>query len=260
MLSVLVGTLFFSILGPPFHLSEETVEGRIPIPIDVLESKVDKRSIIWIEFDPENVDSGWALEVEALVIHPDGSTVELPLPYFGYIDREGYLNKTALRHHQLRDTYIDLRKFGIRERDLIRLHVRDLRKAEYDAIRYLSVIRTGLHVDVSSVILFSARRKKDGWHRIGPNTGVTYCFDFETRGRTFREKILNFVGLGLNFSLLDFDPGKDLEIGLAPVITLFGHVFQVGFGYDLSVENEPEFFILAFDLPEVLNLLHLVKK
>lgn len=242
----------------PFHLSEETLKGRISIPSIELESEIDSRSVLWIEFDSENIDSSWALEVEALVIHPDGSTQELPLPYFSGIDNEGYLNKIALRPYQLRDTYIDLRKFGIREGDLIRLHIRDLRKAEFDAIHYFSVIRTGVHEEISSVFLFPLRKKGD-WKREGPNGGVTYCLNWQTRGRSFKENVLNLVGFGLNFSLLDFDPNKNTEVGVAPVITVFNHIFHVGFGYDLSISKNPGFFVLAFDLPEVFTLLHLVK-
>jgi hypothetical protein len=243
----------------PFHLYEETNEGRIPIPDNLLESKVDRNSVVWIEFDSEGIDTGWAIEVEAMVIHPDGSAEEVPLPFFGGIDREGNINKIALRSFQLRDTYLDLRRFGLREGDLIRLHFSDLRMGKFDAVRYIDVVRVGLRTGVSSVFLFPMRRT-GSWEQGGPYGGATYYFDFNTRKRNFKEKFFNVVGFGLNFSILDFNKEKQTEIGIAPVFTIWGNVFQLGFGYNLSVNEDPYYFIVAFDLPQVFSILHLVSK
>ncbi len=247
----------FSLL--PFHLYEETVKGKIAIPDSVLESTVDLRSVVWLEFDPEEMDSGWAIEVEVLVIHPDGSTQEVPVPYFGGVNIEGYMNKIALRPFQLRDTYIDLRKFGIREGDLLRVHVSDMRRGEFDLVRYLNVIKAGLETGVSSVFLFPFR-KRENWEGEGPNGGATYWLKIHTRGRNLKEGLLNLFGFGINFSLLDFEAEKATEVGIAPVLTFFNHVFQLGFGYNLHASDDPYYFVFAFDIPQIFSILHLVSR
>jgi len=54
-------------------------------------------------------------------------------------------------------------------------------------------------------------------------------------------------GFGINLSLLDFDPENMTEIGVAPVMSWLDNNLVVGYGFNLSVPENPSYWFIGFN-------------
>ena len=65
-------------------------------------------------------------------------------------------------------------------------------------------------------------------------------------GKVFYPLFTRLFSLGINVSFLDFDTGKDVEIGAGPIVGFLGDMVHLSLGWNLNVKNQPKYQKLSF--------------
>ncbi|MFK7848547.1 MAG: hypothetical protein AB8G77_24890 [Rhodothermales bacterium] len=119
----------------------------------------------------------------------------------------------------------------------------------------------GLHTNVSASLFFVNRlddKLVEGVDAVdfAAVPGVSYLFEFTSRGRNGFGRFWNAMnpGIGFTTALLTFE-GSDPELGLGVAGSLFGGVLEAGYGYNFQVDDKKGYFYIGFDLFEAMNAL-----
>lgn len=78
--------------------------------------------------------------------------------------------------------------------------------------------------------------------------GTTIVFKKIRRVQSWFE---DWLHLGVNVAFLDFDSAQSLEVGMALVLTIYKDFFEIGYGRNLTVREDPWYWYIG------LNVVHL---
>jgi flagellar biosynthesis/type III secretory pathway chaperone len=150
------------------------------------------------------------------------------------------------------DTSVDLTTIkGGREEDEVlivsyRLYVDDKLTAERED-RF--VIRAfGWRGEAFAGLAFHAKHQEDGLSTWKPSASIGWYVTYRrwpdatsNRGASS----IDYVGVGVSVLSLDFDDEREIELGIAGGLSLFNNFAQVGYGANLSVDNDRGFFFFS---------------
>lgn len=109
---------------------------------------------------------------------------------------------------------------------------------------------SGFYLETRGVLMFAdPRRSGFAASSFKPTLGISYMAHYGGMDKDFWNDLLN-PGVGLAFALLDYDPNRDFELGLAATGSLFGDFIHVGYGRNLQAGVD--FFYIGFN-PLVLG-------
>jgi hypothetical protein len=152
---------------------------------------------------------------------------------------------------------------------VVELIDKDGQKRVREHSQSLQVVRRGLRDSLDSHLLFVDRLHDSGVaDQFVAAPSVSWTLHY--RKLTSAEDAVNAndiaefwnlidPGIGLNVSALNFEDG-DIEPGIGVHLTFFGDLLQVGYGRNLSVSDNEEFFFLGIGLIESLGVLGLADK
>ena len=109
---------------------------------------------------------------------------------------------------------------------------------------------SGVYLETRGVLMFTDPRSS-GFpaSSFKPTLGLSYVAHYGRMDKGFWNDFLN-PGVGLALALLDYDPNRDFELGLAATVSLFGDFVHVGYGRNLQAGAD--FFSIGFN-PLVLG-------
>ncbi len=119
----------------------------------------------------------------------------------------------------------------------------------------LSLAKLGWSTHVSGDLIFIRREDEDVF-TTAPALSYVYRYRpwSETGGGQRFLSVLN-PGLGLNFATLSFDQ-SDIQVGVGVTLSLFRDLIRVGYGYNLQVDERPEYFFVGFNFTEIIARLN----
>jgi hypothetical protein len=198
-------------------------------------TSVDYRSTVLIRFagSPDLAQAGIKTEVE--IVRKNGRTLELPSRYI--------LQNTDSTAQEVR---INLWKWAAEPGDRVHLLIQHDLDYPYVFERYLSVKKHGFGGNLSFPI-FSVQRNGDHPGSLG--AGISYAMKYVQA----EKNLLNYLGVGPNISLLDFESDQKVEIGLGVVITFPDDLFQIGFGKNLTVKRDSGYYFVGINLPGIID-------
>ncbi len=79
-----------------------------------------------------------------------------------------------------------------------------------------------------------------------PAPGGSMVLTYQPVGGVTKKLFCSF-GLGLNASLVNFDLGKDFQLGIGPVFYYLNRSIGVGYGWDLNTTVKREYWFLSLD-------------
>ncbi|MEM1447864.1 MAG: hypothetical protein AAGI22_02065 [Planctomycetota bacterium] len=117
-------------------------------------------------------------------------------------------------------------------------------QVRHTASTQLNVRKFGWYTSFEAQLIFFDRLS-DGSSSFRAAPGIAY--NFHPRPDWWQQ-FFDVVapGIGVNVSSPSFDTGADIAVGAQ--VTLFNNLLQVGYGYNISVEENPEMFFFGFDL------------
>jgi hypothetical protein len=259
-MNILLCFLIFS----HFLSIEEVTRGGEEIKLNLEERVhyVDEESVLKINFNGDEIkrmlDSlgrdDFRIELIATVIREDGDSFNLLIPMYSVPTRKEKFPHWHIlplvrgmtrgkRPGSWKSTFVEtelnIKESGLSRGDQIRLKIRELNGDMVD-VWILKIERFGFDFKISfpiSIILPVGGKLR------GPWPGITYSVRYKGR-----DKFLSFLGLGLNLTLLDFDPDEIFEPGLGGVLTLWNDRLQGGAGYDLK--GGGSYFTLSVNLSQ----------
>ncbi len=217
--------------APLFTLTEETHDGYLLVIRQT--TSVDYRSSILIQparsLHPDQPEIRTRVEV----LRRNGRTFQIPLPQ---TSSAADSSTTRIRIH--------LEEWAVEPGDKVHIVIRHDFGYPYVFERSVKVRRHGLGASLSFPIL-SVQRGGD--HPGGLGAGVSYTLKHVQAEKT----LLNHLGVGLNLSVLDFEPAQKIEIGLGLVVTFPDDLFQIGFGKNLTIDTDSGYYFLGINLPGI---------
>lgn len=145
------------------------------------------------------------------------------------------------------DTHIDLASLNLQRGDRVYLTVSELEN-QYHLTKILEVKSFGLEVYLKSPIILTYRESADGETSLAPSPGTTIVFKKVGRVQSWFE---DWLHLGVNVAFLDFDSAQSLEVGMALALTIYKDFFEIGYGRNLTVREDPWYWYIG------LNVVHL---
>lgn len=79
-----------------------------------------------------------------------------------------------------------------------------------------------------------------------PAPGGSLLLTYQPMG-SITKKLFTSFGVGINASLVNFDVGKDFQIGIGPVIYYLNRSMGVGYGWDLNATQKRTYWFLSLD-------------
>ena len=212
-------------------------------------NSLDYRSSLLIEFI-DSLINPYAMKIEAELVRKGGAVFEIPVRMYSSMTDSGpaaYPQRDSTRGGEvfLKDIRIDLHKWAVAPGDELRLKIYDL-SYTYLFEREIPIERHGLQGDFSFPFL-SVQRSGDHPGSLG--AGISYTL----RQVRAERNLLNKLGLGINLSFLDFEPGQKVEIGLGFVVSFPDDVFHIGAGKNLTVNRDTGYYFLGINLPAVME-------
>lgn len=117
----------------------------------------------------------------------------------------------------------------------------------------LQVEAYGLYPTTSgSLLLVDPRSSIPRSIKYEPTVGLGFHYHYGMKGSDTWNRVLN-PGMGLSFSMLDFDDDKTFELGAALGMTLFNDQLWVGYGRNLTAGGD--YFYLGFNPYTLTRLL-----
>ena len=156
------------------------------------------------------------------------------------------------------DTFLDLKTAGERHpgdrvdvRARVVLESADGRQSAIAQARHTVRLRVrGFYVETRGVLMFTdPRSRRISGSSFEPTLGLSYLAHYGWMDQRFWNDFLN-PGVGLAVALLDHDPRRDFELGLAATVSLFRDLVHVGYGRNLQAQAG--FFYIGFT-PRVLG-------
>jgi hypothetical protein len=151
------------------------------------------------------------------------------------------------------DTFLELMSAGERHPgDTVTLHI----NVEWDdgagrkrivasAIQQFKIRAVGPYVESRGSLLFVDPQRSDlADQSYEPAIALSFMCHYNRKGWKTWNDIFN-PGLGLTFSLLDFEDGRDFELGISGSFTLFGDLIWAGYGRNLQAEAD--FFYIGIN-------------
>lgn len=176
------------------------------------------------------------------------------------------VNTTAFNTtlNDVKDTALQIVRTGRTDGDLIQFTAQILNDKGVLISEYAQLFRTetfGLHTNVSASLFFVNRlddKLVEGVEAVdfAAVPGVSYLFEFTSRGRNGFSRFWNAMnpGIGFTTALLTFE-GSDPELGLGIAGSMFGGVLEAGYGYNFQVDDKKGYFYIGFDIFEAMNAL-----
>jgi len=209
-------------------------------------NSVDYRSTILIGFVDSLMDAQAGVKIDIEVIRKRGKRFNIPAPVYYHMsdsgdityDRRDYDPKSGA---PFKEIYIKLRKWALEPGDEIHIKIYDHINYSYLFERYIPLKIHGFSGNFSFPILSVQRA---GNHPGGLGAGISYTIRYIRWERSLSNKL----GLGANFSFLDFDPGQKIEIGLGFVFSFPDDLIQIGVGKNLTVKKDSGYYFLGINL------------
>lgn len=79
-----------------------------------------------------------------------------------------------------------------------------------------------------------------------PAPGGSLLLTYQPMG-SITKKLFTSFGVGINASLVNFDIGKDFQVGIGPVIYYLNRSLGVGYGWDLNATEKRTYWFLSLD-------------
>ena len=276
------------------NIVEETSDGkRIQLSNNTIYAMVDAKSILRIIFDNEKLfeitktlekDDRITIRIEAYV-QPKGAE-KYPVPVEKYTtvnksetseetypESEGAMPRKVSKvtyevyYHEktlqifdpatgeimgaVVDTYLDLASLNLKEGDRIFITITEV-ETQYYLTKVFEIKDFGVKVYTTTPIVFTYRPLKDREVIFTPSAGTTLVLKYSGRKIKWFEDWFHF---GINISFLDFDETQAIEVGLGPALTLYKDYLEIGYGFNLSVEDNPGYWYIGFNVIHLPTLL-----
>lgn len=115
----------------------------------------------------------------------------------------------------------------------------------FEGSKLFGVRKFGWYTTYNAQLLFFNRLSDNSSSfRAAPGVGYNFHYRPISYGHTFYD--IFAPGLGINVSAPSFETGTELAVGVQ--LTLLKNFLQLGYGYNLSVEDDPHMFFFALDL------------
>lgn len=144
------------------------------------------------------------------------------------------------------DTYLDFSSLNLREGDRVYLIISDV-ETQYYISKIFEVKYFGPKVYATTPMIFTSRLSNKG-DTTSPSVGTTVVLKLVSRNAKWLEDWLHF---GINVAFLDFDPTQTIELGLGFALTFYKDYFEIGYGYNLSMEEDAQYWYVGLN---VVNL------
>lgn len=161
----------------------------------------------------------------------------------------------------LEDAVLDLRRAGITVGDAVEVNVAFLNKSNpavpEKTITYSGeAVLTGLHRRFSGDLIFAKAVNGAGSDEFKPNVGVSVEWHYYDREKP--RGFLNWLdpGIGIHAANLDQDSSQTVELGAGVNVSLWGGLTRVGYGWNISVKKDREYYWIGFSLFGLLNQLN----
>ncbi len=218
-------------------------------------NSLDYRSFLLVEFADSLMEHRTRVRIEAELIRKSGARFEIPVPLYSQVTDSGFMAYTYRDYDPdsgapLQETLIRLTEWAAEPGDQLHLKIYDDISYSYLFERYIQIRKHGLWGNLSFPFL-SVQRSGDHPGSLG--AGISYTMRYVQPERS----LLNKLGFGMNLSLLDFEAGQKVEIGLGFVVSFPDDLFHVGAGKNLTVNRNSGYYFLGVNLPAVKEKLGL---
>ncbi len=201
------------------------------------------------------------------------SLASLAQSFAAYLEHSGAKNAAGLSpdpgiegkildipFNQVTDTEIPVTSAARRDGDTIVFVVQILDKngsVVAEGTKVFRVYRFGFYADPSAGVIFVNRINTPAGGReveFVAAPAVSYGVRFRTRGEGVWARAWNATNLavGLHAGLLNFE-GSDVEVGVGGVVSLFGDLVSTGYGYNLQVGEDRDYWFIGIGLLELLE-------
>jgi hypothetical protein len=160
---------------------------------------------------------------------------------------------------ELEPAVLDLRRTGIAPGDMVEIHVGFLRSGQggvadrpEKSVRYsVETVLTGWHRQFSADVVFVTALSGPASDSFKPEAGISTEWHYYRRPPG---GFLNWLDPGFGLHAVNLDQGAEaVEIGLGVNGSLWGGLVRTGFGYNLMVDAEREYWWIGFGLLGALN-------
>jgi hypothetical protein len=166
----------------------------------------------------------------------------------------------------LEDAILDLRRSGITVGDSVEVEVGFINKNSPNALPEKTIqysgqaVLAGVHRQFSGDMIFARSVRGTGSDEFKPNVGVSA--EWHSYDRSSPDGFWNWLdpGIGLHAANLDQSPDQTVELGAGVNMSLWGGLLRVGYGWNLSVNKDREYYYVGFGLFGLLNQLNNVKQ
>ncbi|HQT92924.1 MAG TPA: hypothetical protein PL001_12960, partial [Candidatus Kryptobacter bacterium] len=211
------------------------------------------------------------LTIQARVILHTGKEYDLSVPGYTNVDSqitEGtkQITTTSIEHGHYRltpdglesglaDTELDLISARLGADDMVRLtvtnHFGGVARV-YEMRFFVSDFGWKLEFPVTMIFVKRIREVTDSaGNAVNPSNfkpapGGSMLLTYQPIGGVTKQLFCSF-GIGINASLVNFDLGKDFQLGIGPVLYYFNRSVGVGYGWDLNATEKREYWFLSLD-------------
>jgi hypothetical protein len=153
---------------------------------------------------------------------------------------------------------VDLARSGLLPGDMIEVDVGFFRKSNYDQpekrINYSSqVVLTNWHRRFSGDMIFAKSVAGEGSDQFRPNIGVSMEWHYFSREKPNGPWNGLDMGFGMHAASLDQNADQNVELGAGVNVSFFKGLLRVGYGWNLSVDKDRQYYWIGFGLFGLLN-------
>jgi hypothetical protein len=159
---------------------------------------------------------------------------------------------------QVSDTRLDLFRTKRNDNDIVEVSAKLTSDDDsIDSQQFFRIRKFGLHTNVSGNVIFVDRILTPGDENetnFVAAPAVSYTYRYLTREENWFSKGWNVLdlALGVNAAALNFQSGG-VELGVAGVATLFNDILQFGYGYNLQVDSDNQYFFIGLGITQMLD-------
>jgi len=212
------------------------------------------------------------LTIQARVILHTGKEYDLSVPGYVRADSEAVLDSqkttrvTSIQHghyqitsegleDRLVDTEIDIVSANLSDGDVVQfVATNHYGGAERNyAMRFvISDFGWKMEFPVSMIFVKRINEVTDSTGKpvnpsnFKPAPGGSLLLTYQPMG-SITKKLFTSFGVGINASLVNFDVGKDFQLGIGPVVYYLNRSIGVGYGWDLNATEKRTFWFLSLD-------------
>lgn len=149
------------------------------------------------------------------------------------------------------DTYLDLASLSLDEGDRVYLTISDV-ETQYHISKTFEVKDFGLKVHLRTPVMLIYRLSSNSDAVLSPSGGATVVFKIVDRKIRWLEDSVRF---GVNIAFLDFDDAQSIEIGLGLAVTIYNDFFEIGYGLNLNVKEDPQYWYIGLNVLQLPTFL-----